>query len=185
MTGALFSQDRYALEQGADILRDSAGNFYLNDKSTGAVVGQQPFGGARYVGVCRGLGLGGLGCGLLSVFIRCCLIGLDKVARTTKPVRPHSCIAGCRREQSKKVSSQSPTGSILTCNRENKCSASFRALCVFSARMDCISRCLFRTNYLFAMTRGLAQTCKHEAKLKAAHDRSKIEWSERLQANES
>ena len=42
-----FSQDRYALEKGAKLLRNSAGNFYINDKPSGAVVGQQPFGGAR------------------------------------------------------------------------------------------------------------------------------------------
>ncbi len=50
LTGALFSQDRYALEQGLNALRHAAGNFYLNDKPTGAVVGQQPFGGARSSG---------------------------------------------------------------------------------------------------------------------------------------
>jgi 1-pyrroline-5-carboxylate dehydrogenase len=47
LTGALFAQDRYALERGSYLLRNSAGNFYINDKPTGAVVGQQPFGGAR------------------------------------------------------------------------------------------------------------------------------------------
>jgi 1-pyrroline-5-carboxylate dehydrogenase len=47
LTGAVFSRDRYALEQGVRILENAAGNFYLNDKPTGAVVGQQPFGGAR------------------------------------------------------------------------------------------------------------------------------------------
>jgi len=47
LTGALFSQDRYALEVGVKALEQSAGNFYINDKPTGAVVGQQPFGGAR------------------------------------------------------------------------------------------------------------------------------------------
>lgn len=50
LTGALFSQDRYALEEGQHALRHAAGNFYLNDKPTGAVVGQQPFGGARASG---------------------------------------------------------------------------------------------------------------------------------------
>ncbi len=50
LTGALFSQDRYALKKGMDVLRHAAGNFYLNDKPTGAVVGQQPFGGARASG---------------------------------------------------------------------------------------------------------------------------------------
>lgn len=47
LTGALFSKDRYALEVGIKALENSAGNFYVNDKPTGAVVGQQPFGGAR------------------------------------------------------------------------------------------------------------------------------------------
>lgn len=47
LTGAVFSQDRYALEQAVVKLENAAGNFYINDKPTGAVVGQQPFGGAR------------------------------------------------------------------------------------------------------------------------------------------
>ncbi len=47
LTGAVYSQDRYALEEAINILENSAGNFYINDKPTGAVVGQQPFGGAR------------------------------------------------------------------------------------------------------------------------------------------
>ena len=47
LTGALFSRDAAATQQAADALRDAAGNFYINDKPTGAVVGQQPFGGAR------------------------------------------------------------------------------------------------------------------------------------------
>ena len=50
LTGAVFSQDRYALHEATRILENSAGNFYLNDKPTGAVVGQQPFGGARASG---------------------------------------------------------------------------------------------------------------------------------------
>lgn len=50
LTGALFSQDRYALQLGMEKLRNAAGNFYINDKPTGAVVGQQPFGGARASG---------------------------------------------------------------------------------------------------------------------------------------
>lgn len=50
LTGAIFSQDRYAIEQATKILSQSAGNFYINDKPTGAVVGQQPFGGARASG---------------------------------------------------------------------------------------------------------------------------------------
>jgi 1-pyrroline-5-carboxylate dehydrogenase len=50
LTGALFSNDRYALEQGMAALKNAAGNFYVNDKPTGAVVGQQPFGGARASG---------------------------------------------------------------------------------------------------------------------------------------
>ncbi|CAN5423302.1 L-glutamate gamma-semialdehyde dehydrogenase [soil metagenome] len=47
LTGAVFSQDRYALEVANRKLKHAAGNFYINDKPTGAVVGQQPFGGAR------------------------------------------------------------------------------------------------------------------------------------------
>lgn len=47
LTGAIFSQDRYAIELATRKLRHAAGNFYINDKPTGAVVGQQPFGGAR------------------------------------------------------------------------------------------------------------------------------------------
>ncbi|ATA94519.1 1-pyrroline-5-carboxylate dehydrogenase [Capnocytophaga canimorsus] len=50
LTGAVFSQDRYALNQAIKALEDAAGNFYINDKPTGAVVGQQPFGGARASG---------------------------------------------------------------------------------------------------------------------------------------
>jgi 1-pyrroline-5-carboxylate dehydrogenase len=50
LTGAVFAQDRYALRRMSDALRHTAGNFYLNDKPTGAVVGQQPFGGARASG---------------------------------------------------------------------------------------------------------------------------------------
>ena len=47
LTGAVFSGDRYAIEEAAWALRHTAGNFYINDKPTGAVVGQQPFGGSR------------------------------------------------------------------------------------------------------------------------------------------
>ena len=47
LTGAVLAQDRYALETATHALRNAAGNFYINDKCTGAVVGQQPFGGAR------------------------------------------------------------------------------------------------------------------------------------------
>ena len=50
LTGAIFSDDRAALLRAADVLRDAAGNIYFNDKPTGAVVGQQPFGGARASG---------------------------------------------------------------------------------------------------------------------------------------
>ena len=50
LTGAIIGQDRYAVTLATDKLRDSAGNFYINDKPTGAVVGQQPFGGARASG---------------------------------------------------------------------------------------------------------------------------------------
>jgi len=47
LTGAVIAQDRYAIEKATQRLRNAAGNFYINDKCTGAVVGQQPFGGAR------------------------------------------------------------------------------------------------------------------------------------------
>jgi len=47
LTGAVIAQDRFAVELATEKLRNSAGNFYINDKPTGAVVGQQPFGGAR------------------------------------------------------------------------------------------------------------------------------------------
>jgi 1-pyrroline-5-carboxylate dehydrogenase len=47
LTGAIFSGDRYVIDYATDALENSAGNFYINDKPTGAVVGQQPFGGAR------------------------------------------------------------------------------------------------------------------------------------------
>ncbi len=50
LTGAIFSQDRYAVEEATKALENAAGNFYINDKPTGAVVGQQPFGGARASG---------------------------------------------------------------------------------------------------------------------------------------
>jgi 1-pyrroline-5-carboxylate dehydrogenase len=50
LTGSILATDRQAIAQATDILRYSAGNFYINDKPTGAVVGQQPFGGARASG---------------------------------------------------------------------------------------------------------------------------------------
>ncbi|MBF8963532.1 L-glutamate gamma-semialdehyde dehydrogenase [Pontibacter sp. FD36] len=50
LTGAIFSRDRYAAEFATKKLQNAAGNFYINDKPTGAVVGQQPFGGARASG---------------------------------------------------------------------------------------------------------------------------------------
>ena len=50
LTGAVFAQDRAALAEADRALRHAAGNFYVNDKPTGAVVGQQPFGGARASG---------------------------------------------------------------------------------------------------------------------------------------
>ncbi|MEZ4417870.1 MAG: L-glutamate gamma-semialdehyde dehydrogenase [Gemmatimonadota bacterium] len=50
LTGAVFADDRRAVQKAFDRLRDAAGNFYINDKPTGAVVGQQPFGGARASG---------------------------------------------------------------------------------------------------------------------------------------
>lgn len=50
LTGAIFSQDRYATVEATNALQNAAGNFYINDKPTGAVVGMQPFGGARASG---------------------------------------------------------------------------------------------------------------------------------------
>lgn len=50
LTGAIFSGDRYVIDIATNALENSAGNFYINDKPTGAVVGQQPFGGARASG---------------------------------------------------------------------------------------------------------------------------------------
>lgn len=50
LTGAVFSKDRYAITEASKALENAAGNFYINDKPTGAVVGQQPFGGARASG---------------------------------------------------------------------------------------------------------------------------------------
>jgi 1-pyrroline-5-carboxylate dehydrogenase len=50
LTGAVFAQDRLAVAEASEVLRYAAGNFYINDKPTGAVVGQQPFGGARSSG---------------------------------------------------------------------------------------------------------------------------------------
>jgi 1-pyrroline-5-carboxylate dehydrogenase len=50
LTGSVFARDRVAIQEAIAELRDAAGNFYVNDKPTGAVVGQQPFGGARASG---------------------------------------------------------------------------------------------------------------------------------------
>jgi 1-pyrroline-5-carboxylate dehydrogenase len=50
LTGAIFARDRQAIAKATDVLRHAAGNFYINDKPTGAVVGQQPFGGGRASG---------------------------------------------------------------------------------------------------------------------------------------
>jgi len=50
LTGSIISRDRSAIHLATDRLRNAAGNFYINDKPTGAVVGQQPFGGARASG---------------------------------------------------------------------------------------------------------------------------------------
>ena len=50
LTGAFFARDRAAILHASSKLRHTAGNFYINDKPTGAVVGQQPFGGARASG---------------------------------------------------------------------------------------------------------------------------------------
>jgi 1-pyrroline-5-carboxylate dehydrogenase len=50
LTGAIFARDRYAIDKAESVLVNAAGNFYINDKPTGAVVGQQPFGGSRLSG---------------------------------------------------------------------------------------------------------------------------------------
>ena len=50
LTGAVFAEDRAAIARAVEVLRFAAGNFYVNDKPTGAVVGQQPFGGSRASG---------------------------------------------------------------------------------------------------------------------------------------
>lgn len=50
LTGAIFAKERPAINLATKILENAAGNFYINDKPTGAVVGQQPFGGARASG---------------------------------------------------------------------------------------------------------------------------------------
>lgn len=50
LTGSIFAQDRYAIDEAYKALENASGNFYINDKPTGAVVGQQPFGGARASG---------------------------------------------------------------------------------------------------------------------------------------
>ncbi len=50
LTGAVFANDRQAVREATSVLRNAAGNFYINDKPTGAIVGQQPFGGARASG---------------------------------------------------------------------------------------------------------------------------------------
>jgi 1-pyrroline-5-carboxylate dehydrogenase len=50
LTGSVFARDRSAVDEAAQVLRFAAGNFYINDKPTGAVVGQQPFGGGRASG---------------------------------------------------------------------------------------------------------------------------------------
>ena len=50
LTGAIFAQDRLAVQKASEVLRHAAGNFYINDKPTGAVVGLQPFGGSRASG---------------------------------------------------------------------------------------------------------------------------------------
>jgi 1-pyrroline-5-carboxylate dehydrogenase len=50
LTGAIFARDRHVLKKMTDRLRQTAGNFYINDKPTAAIVNQQPFGGARKSG---------------------------------------------------------------------------------------------------------------------------------------
>merc|ERR1719189_114635 len=65
LTGAVFAEDRAAIQLAHKKLLNASGNFYINDKSTGAVVGQQPFGGARASGTNDKAGAG-------SIFYRFC-----------------------------------------------------------------------------------------------------------------
>ncbi|NXP42677.1 AL4A1 protein, partial [Leiothrix lutea] len=53
LTGAIFAQEKGVIQESLRLLRNAAGNFYINDKSTGAVVAQQPFGGSRISGDTR------------------------------------------------------------------------------------------------------------------------------------
>src|SRR2546423_3366025 len=59
LTGAIFAQERAAIDEAGEKLRYAAGNFYVNDKPTGAVVGQQPFGGVPAAGTNGQAGAGG------------------------------------------------------------------------------------------------------------------------------
>ena len=77
LTGAIIAQDRRAIAWARKALRFAAGNFYINDKPTGAVVGQQPFGGAR-----------------------------ASAAPTTRPAPRSTCCAGPARAASRRPSSR-------------------------------------------------------------------------------
>jgi len=78
LTGAIFAHDRPTIRFAEEALRNSAGNFYINCKSTGAVVGQQPFGGARASGTNDKAG----SANLLSRFVSCRAIKEDFVGST-------------------------------------------------------------------------------------------------------
>ena len=81
LTGAVFAHDRPTIRFAEEALRNSAGNFYINCKSTGAVVGQQPFGGARASGTNDKAG----SANLLSRFVSCRAIKEDFVGSTAVP----------------------------------------------------------------------------------------------------
>jgi len=80
LTGAVFAKDREVVREAEDLLRNSAGNFYVNCKCTGAVVGQQPFGGARASGTNDKAGSASLLSRFVSMrAIKEEFVGLDKV----------------------------------------------------------------------------------------------------------
>jgi Aldehyde dehydrogenase family len=85
LTGSIIAADRSAIVEAMDVLRFAAGNFYINDKPTGAVVGQQPFGGARASGT------------------------------NDRQVRCSICSAGCRPGRLKKPSYRQPIIGIHSC----------------------------------------------------------------------
>jgi 1-pyrroline-5-carboxylate dehydrogenase len=95
LTGAVFARDRSAIVEASARLRHAAGNFYINDKPTGAVVGQQPFGGARASGTDDKAGS-----------------ALNLRAPTTRRARRSTCCASSRPARSKRRSCRQPIGGI-------------------------------------------------------------------------